>query len=180
MRYRRARTTGGTYFFTVVTHNRREFLCTPENIVLLRSVFKKVMVRHPFIIEAMVVMPDHLHALWTLPDGDNNYSIRWSLIKREFTRSCHEACKGELSASRIARKEQAVWQHRFWEHEIRDEEDFERHADYIHYNPVKHGMANMPAAWEYSSFHRYVREGIYPADWGSCVEIKFCDTIGKE
>lgn len=180
MRYRRARTTGGTYFFTVVTHNRRNFLCTPENVALLRSVFKKVMARHPFAIEAMVVMPDHLHALWTLPEGDNNYSIRWSLIKREFTRSCHETCKGELSASRIARKEQAVWQHRFWEHEIRDEEDFERHADYIHYNPVKHGMAKIPATWEYSSFHRYVREGIYTADWGSGMEMKFCDTIGKE
>lgn len=180
MHYRRARTTGGTYFFTVVTHNRRKFLCTPENITLLRFAFKKVMERHPFTIDAIVVMPDHLHILWTLPDGDSNYSIRWSLIKREFSRSCNDECKGELSASRVARKELAVWQHRFWEHEIRDEEDFERHADYIHYNPVKHGVAKLPSAWEYSSFHRYVREGVYPVDWGSGGEIIFCDSIGKE
>jgi len=180
MRYRRARTKGGTYFFTVVTHNRREFLCTPENVALLRSVCKNVMVSHPFAIDAMVIMPDHIHALWTLPEGDDNYAIRWSLIKGGFTRSCGEICKGELSVSRIARKQQGVWQHRFWEHEIRDEEDFERHADYIHYNPVKHSIAKTPADWEYSSFQRYVREGIYPADWGSGEEMKFGAATGKE
>jgi len=88
MRYRRARETGGTFFFTVVTHNRREFLSNPESVALLRSVFKNVMARHPFHIDALVIMPDHLHAIWTLPDGDTDYSIRWSLIKRGFTQSC--------------------------------------------------------------------------------------------
>jgi putative transposase len=180
MRYRRVRTNGGTYFFTLVTHNRRKFLCTLENVALLRSVLKTVMVRHPFTIDAMVIMPDHIHALWTLPEGDHDYAIRWSLVKSGFTRNCNEKCKGVLSASRIARKQQAVWQHRFWEHKIRDEADFECHADYIHYNPVKHGIAKTPADWKYSSFHRYVKEGIYPLDWGSSEEMKFPGTIGKE
>jgi putative transposase len=180
MRYRRARTKGGTYFFTLVTHNRRKFLSAPENVALLRSVLKNVMARHPFTIDAMVIMPDHLHALWTLPAGDDNYAIRWSLVKSGFTRVCDESCKGKLSASRVARKQKAVWQHRFWEHEIRDEDDFERHADYIHYNPVKHGYVKTPAEWEYSSFHRYVRDGIYSADWGSGAEMIFAEVVGKE
>jgi putative transposase len=180
MRYRRVRKEGGTYFFTVVTHNRRKFLCDPENVALLRSVFKNVMARHPFTIDAIVILPDHLHTIWTLPDGDDNYSIRWSLIKSGFTHSCSEFCKGVLSASRTARKQQAVWQHRFWEHEIRDDEDFNRHADYIHYNPVKHGNAKKPGDWEYSSFNRYVQEGVYPTNWGIGGEMEFSDRIGKE
>jgi len=180
MNYRRARTSGGTYFFTVVTHNRRRFLCDADSVVLLRSVIKKVMSQHPFVIDAMVVLPDHIHALWTLPDGDDNYSIRWSLIKSGFTRSCKESCKGVLSSSRIARKQQAVWQQRFWEHEIRDEHDFEKHVEYIHYNPVKHGLVNSPVEWEYSSFHQYVRNGRHQPDWGNGQEILFPETVGGE
>lgn len=165
MRYRRSKTSGGTFFFTVVTHNRRPFLCHPENIVLLRSAFKKVREAHPFTVDAIVVLPDHIHCIWTLPEGDNDFAIRWSLIKGGFTRECSSRCKGARTASRVARKEQAVWQHRYWEHEIRDEEDFRRHVEYIHYNPVKHGYADRPFDWEFSSFGRYVRNGLYPADW---------------
>jgi putative transposase len=180
MEYRRARTSGGTYFFTVVTHNRRKFLCDPDNVVLLRSVIKNVMLLHPFIINAMVVMPDHIHALWTLPDDDNNYSIRWSLIKSGFTRSCDDNCKGVLSSSCIARKRQAVWQNRFWEHEIRDDLDFVNHVEYIHYNPVKHGLVKRSLDWEYSSFHQYVKNGLYSSDWGNGMDISFPDAIGGE
>ncbi len=180
MNYRRAKTSGGTYFFTVVTHNRRKFLCEPDNIVILRSVLKNVMVRHPFVIDAMVIMPNHLHALWTLPENDDNYSIRWSLVKSGFTKACGDKCKGTLSPSRIARKQQAVWQQRFWEHEIRDEDGFTRHVEYIHYNPVKHGLATSPFDWPYSSFQRFVRDGLYPADWGSNEEISFPENIGNE
>jgi putative transposase len=180
MNYRRAKSSGGTYFFTVVSHNRRKFLSQPDNVALLRSALKKVMKCHPFFIEAMVIMPDHLHALWTLPEGDDNYSIRWSLVKSAFTRNCPDGCKGDLSSSRIARKQQAVWQQRFWEHEIRDEDDFARHVEYIHYNPVKHGLVIRPLDWPYSSLHRYVRDGLYPADWGSNADIIFPDFVGKE
>jgi putative transposase len=141
---------------------------------------KAVMERHPFTIDAMVVMPDHIHAIWTLPEDDRNFGVRWSLIKSRFTRQCDDRCKGEKTASRIARKQQAVWQHRFWEHEIRDEDDFIRHVEYIHYNPVKHGHVKAPSEWQYSSFHRYVKDGIYPVDWGSSHEVTFPDNIGNE
>jgi len=128
----------------------------------------------------MVVMPDHIHAVWTLPENNRDFAIRWSLIKSGFTRQCEDSCRGVANASRIVRKEQAVWQHRFWEHQIRNEDDFIRHIEYIHYNPVKHGYVKAPAEWQYSSFHRYVQGGAYAADWGSGQEIIFPENIGKE
>ena len=180
MQYRRARTPGGRIFFTVVTHGRRRFLCEPVNIALLKSAFQSVMATHPFLVDAMVVLPDHIHCLWTLPVDDRDFSIRWRLIKTTFTRQCGARHKSLPSAARLAKKEQAVWQRRFWEHQIRDEEDFRRHVEYIHYNPVKHGLVAAPRDWPNSSFHRYVGKGSYDADWGASGPMYFADTVGNE
>jgi putative transposase len=180
MQYRRASTERGTYFFTVVTHNRRKFLCAPENVSLLREAFRYVIAKHSFQIDAFVLLPDHPHCIWTLPDGDSNFSTRWRLIKGYFTRHCDTNFLGHRSASRRSKQEQAVWQRRFWEHQIRDEDDFRHHVEYIHYNPVKHGLARAPEEWPYSSFHRYVRQGIYVAGWGEGTEVVFEANVGNE
>ena len=180
MQYRRARTKGGTYFFTVVTHKRRKILCEPENVSLLRLIFKEVMDNHPFTIDAIVLLPDHLHCILTLPVDDRDFSGRWRLLKGSFSRRCDARYKGELSAARKNKKEQAVWQRRFWEHVIRDERDFINHVEYIHYNPVKHGLANAPKEWPYSSFHRSVKNGLYDLDWGAGEELQFADCVGRE
>jgi putative transposase len=180
MEYRRAKTPGATYFFTVVTHNRRKFLCIPENISLLRQAFRDVMANHPFKIQAIVILPDHLHALWTLPIDDADFSTRWRLIKSHFSRHCRPTYQGQVSASRQRKQEKAVWQRRFWEHQIRDEDDYLQHVEYIHYNPVKHGLVNAPIDWEYSSFQRYVEADLYPADWGASGTVTFSEHIGQE
>ncbi len=154
MQYRRARKKGGTYFFTVVTHQRRKFLCELENVNLLRLVIKEVMNNHPFTIDAFVLLPDHLHCMWTLPGDDCDFSRRWRLIKGSFSRRCDSRFKDGLSASRQLKKEQVIWQRRFWEHTIRDERDFTQHVEYIHFNPVKHGLTDMPkkmAVFEFPS-----------------------------
>ncbi len=179
MRYRRIFNKGAIWFFTVVTHDRRPFLTSPANVSLLRSSFKKVMIRHPFSIEAAVVMPDHIHVIWKLPTEDNDYATRWRLIKSHFSRNCGQDCKAERDPSRMSRKQQAVWQHRFWEHCIRDQNDYARHIEYIHYNPVKHGYVTAPVDWPHSSFRRFVEQGIYSENWGR-LEIHFDDGIGKE
>jgi putative transposase len=180
MKYRRAKTPGATCFFTVVTHNRRKFLCAPENITLLRQAFRVVMTNHPFRIEAFVILPDHLHTLWTLPAGDADFSIRWRLIKSYFSHRCHPPSQEQMSPSRQRKQEKAVWQRRFWEHQIRDEQDFIRHVEYIHYNPVKHGLVQAPVEWEHSSFQRYVKEGLYPANWGTDKTVAFLQSVGQE
>lgn len=160
--YRRLRVPGGTYFFTVK-------LCDPdsrllvERVAALRAAFRTVMTAHPFSIDAIVVMPNHLHALWTLPPGDSDYSTRWRQIKAAFSRSIS---KGERrSASRQSKGERGIWQRRFWEHGIRDQRGFNNRFHYIHHNPVKHGFVRRANDWPYSSFHRAVRQGIYPSDW---------------
>ena len=180
MNYRRAKTSGGTFFFTVVTHNRRPFLCIPQNIVLLRQAFRYVMRNHPFKIDAIVILPEHLHCLWTLPAGDADFSTRWRLIKSYFSRYCAAPVQGQVSRSRSRKQEKAVWQRRFWEHEVRDETDYIQHVEYIHYNPVKHNLVSAPIAWEHSSFGRYVQAGVYPADWGAEEPIPFPDDVGHE
>ena len=152
----------------------------PDNVALLREAFRKVMEQHPFQIDAAVILPDHLHCLWTLPPGDADFSTRWRLIKSYFSRHCGESCAGPVSASRQRKQEKAVWQRRFWEHQIRDEVDFARHLEYIHYNPVKHGLVESPLDWEYSSFHRYVRQGIYNSEWGAEEVVSFESSIGSE
>jgi putative transposase len=180
MKYRRARAGGWTYFFTVVTYRRRRFLCEPENVGHLREAFRYVMARHPFEIDAFVLLPDHLHCIWTLPEGDSDFSTRWRLIKSAFTRACGEAYRGIVYGSRRQKGEQAVWQRRFWEHQIRDERDLIQHVEYIHYNPVKHGLVKAPVDWEYSSFHRYVRKGVYDREWRGEGPVSFEAGVGSE
>jgi putative transposase len=162
--YIRAFVPGGTFFFTVTLLERRRKLLT-ENIDHLREVFKAACRRRPFTIEAIVILPDHLHCIWTLPSGDADFSTRWHDIKARFAA---QIPRGErLSARRLQKGERGIWQRRFWEHVIRDEGDYERHVDYIHYNPVKHGYVTRVADWPYSSFQRYVERGIYDLDWGA-------------
>jgi putative transposase len=180
MQYRRSKIEGGTYFFTLVTYKRRQFLCEPENIVLLRASFRYVIDRHPFKIDAIVILLDHLHCILTLPEGDSNYSTRWRLLKGYFSHRCDPQYPEKISSSRQSKKEQTVWQRRFWEHEIKTEQDFINHVDYIHNNPVKHRLVNAPSTWKYSSFNLYVRKEIYPIYWGSNEEIIFPDLVGSE
>jgi putative transposase len=166
--YRRARVQGGTFFFTIVTYQRQNILLDKPVRQALRFAVNETRRILPFHIDAWVLLPDHLHCVWTLPDGEGNYSLRWSLIKQSVSRRCAAAYedKAALSQSRQKRRESSLWQRRFWEHQIRDDADFERHVDYIHWNPVKHGLVTRAAAWLYSTFHRYVREGVYAPDWG--------------
>ena len=160
--YRRNFLAGGRYFFTVNLADRRLGLLT-EHIALLRVAFRQVRARHPFAIEGAVVLPDHLHAIWTLPEDDADFAPRWRLIKTAFSR---DLPRGErISASRAAKGERGIWQRRYWEHMVRDEDDFVRHLDYIHFNPVKHGHAVRVRDWPFSSFRRWVRLGAYPLDW---------------
>ena len=180
MIYRRTKIKGGTYFFTVVTQNRRPFLCQPDNVVLLRQALQYTMQRHPMEIDAFVLLPDHLHSIWTLPDDDHNFSMRWRLIKSYFSRYCQDSYQNSVSTSRQNKQERAFWQRRFWEHMIRDDQDFINHVEYIHYNPVKHGLVAAPKEWEYSSFHRYVQAGLYDEVWGAGVEMSFNPEIGNE
>lgn len=164
--YRRAFFPGGSFFFTVSLADRRQSLLT-EHIHLLRGAFRYVHQRHPFSIDAMVVLPDHLHAIWTLPAGDADFATRWYLIKSSFSRGVPG---GEArSTSRRRKGERGIWQRRYWEHAIQDALDYARHVDYIHYNPVKHGYVAAVRDWPYSSFHRFVRRGELPEDWGGQV-----------
>jgi putative transposase len=135
-----------------------------DHIDALRTVMRRVKATYPFYIDAMVALPDHLHAMWKLPEGDRDYSTRWALIKAGFSRCLP---KGERrTQSRIAKDERGIWQRRFWEHLIRNEWDYARHADYIHHNPIKHSYVKQVNDWPYSTFHRFVARGIYPAAWG--------------
>ncbi len=170
MRYRRTRVPGGSWFFTVVTRDRCPFFRKPADVALLRHALRKVRCEYPFTINAMVVLPDHLHCVWTLPCGDVDYLTRWRLIKSCVTRE--NLGNGDLHAG-------SVWQKRYWEHLIRDESDLRAHVDYIHYNPVKHGYVDRPVEWPYSSVARYVRQGAYPVDWG-CGGIVLPETVGRE
>lgn len=166
-RYRRAHAEGATYFFTVNTYRRNPLLTHPDVRSALRDAIHHVRTRMPFAIDAWVLMPDHLHALWTLPLGDANYGKRWGMLKAQVSRRCAHLVKPAIAMSHIKRREIDFWQRRFWEHQIRDDRDFEHHADYIHFNPVKHGLVTQVAQWPYSTFHRYAQNGVYPNDWGA-------------
>jgi putative transposase len=169
--YRRARTAGGCYFFTVVTYARRPILTLPESRFHLREVITEVRENHPFTIDGWVLLPDHLHCLWTLPEGDANFSKRWGLIKAGFTKRAKTFLSSSASHdTRWHRHEGLVWQRRFWEHEIRDETDFRRHLDYIHINPVKHELVSKVSQWPHSTFHCWVKQGVYSEDWAGIVE----------
>ena len=166
-RYRRARITGACYFFTVVTYRRQPVLCDQTVRHALRDAIGRVREKRPFTIDAWVLLPDHLHCLWTLPPGDADYSTRWNMIKRRVSVACAAEYKRTewLTESKRRHRESTLWQRRFWEHHIRDQDDFNRHMDYLHHNPVKHGLCNHASDWRYSTFHRYVARGVYPRDW---------------
>lgn len=174
--YRRALSKGGTFFFTVVTYKRNPIFKEELNIELLRWCFKKTISTHPFTIDAIVILPDHLHTIWTLPDDDNDYSTRWKLIKGAFSRHYSGPVAKGISESMLRKNEKGIWQRRFWEHMIRDDTDFSRHFDYIHYNPVRHGVVTSPIQWKHSSFRNYVEKGVYPSNWGdSVIELEEMD-----
>jgi putative transposase len=160
--YRRANVSGGIFFFTVVLADRSSRLLV-EEIDRLREVYRTVQERRPFETIAICVLPDHIHALWALPPNDPDFAVRWSLIKSGFSRGVDARPR---SPSKISKREKGIWQRRYWEHTIRDDSDFERHIDYIHYNPVKHGHVARVADWPYSSFHRFVEQDLLVADWG--------------
>jgi len=166
------KTRGRRFFFTVTLADRSSDLLI-QHIDRLRRMYKSVRERNPFETVAICVLPDHLHAIWELPEGDSDFSARWSLIKSAFSRGL----PGEMprSASKTARRERGIWQRRYWEHAIRDDRDLERHVDYIHFNPVKHGHVSKVADWPHSSFHRFVSRGLLPQDWGGDMQ----DLVGE-
>jgi putative transposase len=167
--YRRALVPGGTFFFTVVTDGRQPLFADSTARAILGNVIRYCQERAPMEIVAIVLLPEHLHTLWTLPPGDSGYTMRWGWIKKEFTKAWLAAGGHESPAvpSRQRERRHAIWQRRFWEHTIRDEDDLAAHFDYIHYNPVKHGWVASPRDWPYSSFHRWVRAGHYSPDWAA-------------
>ena len=164
--YRRNFIPGGSFFFTLNLADRRLGLLT-EHIDELRDAFREVHRQHPFTTAAVVVLPDHLHAVWTLPEGDADFGTRGRQIKSAFSRKL--APTEKISESRAAKGERGIWQRRYWEHTIRDEDDFARHIDYVHINPVKHRLVTGVSDWPYSSFHRMVKIGVYPEDWAGDV-----------
>jgi putative transposase len=171
--YRRAFQPGGMFFFTLVTYRRRPILTDDSARRALHQAIDDVRKSHPFSLDAIVLLPDHLHCLWTLPENDAKFSLRWQLIKSSFSRYCRYdgGVSAPISSSRHQKQEQGYWQRRFWEHMVRNEREYEILCNYIHYNPVKHGHAKCPHLWPFSSFHKYVQENRYDKNWGcECVE----------
>lgn len=166
--YRRNRVPGGTYFFTVNLLERKSDLLV-DYIDCLREAVRKVRLNQPFHIDAWVVLPDHMHCVWTLPDGDADYSSRWKAIKIAFSKSIPKTER--LSAVRIAKGERGIWQRRYWEHTIRNDRDYAAHIDYCHINPLKHGLVKQVADWPYSTFHALVKAGIYVENWAGVEDI---------
>jgi putative transposase len=162
--YRRTYHPGGFYFFTVTLLQRSRNELLTRHIDLLRQSVVKVRSEHPFTIHAWIVLPDHLHCILEFPSGDANYTLRWRLIKAYFAKNVPAA--EFRSEVRRRRGERGIWQRRFWEHLIRDEADYRAHMDYVHFNPVKHGLVERVQDWPYSTFHRWVERGVYPVDWG--------------
>ncbi len=160
--YRRARIRGASYFFTVALQDRRSNLLVRE-VDDLRAAYVSVQRSRPFICDAFVVLPDHLHAVWTLPPGDHDFPTRWQVLKAQFTARVRE--RGNSSHSKCRKREAGIWQRRFWEHTIRDEADYAAYVQYCWSNPVKHGWAQTPTAWPHSSIHRDIRRGLVPAEW---------------
>jgi putative transposase len=162
-RYRRIKNVGGVFFFTVTLADRSSDLMVRQ-VDRLRRIYMSVQNRYPFETVAICILPDHIHAVWSLPHGDRDYPMRWSVIKAGFSRGLVEAAP--RTVSKIAKRERGLWQRRYWEHTIRDDADLERHVDYIHFNPVKHGYVSQVRDWQFSTFHRYVERGVLVADWG--------------
>ncbi len=160
--YRRAWSPGGTWFFTVTLADRRSRLLV-DRVDVLRQAFQVVRVHHPFHIDAVVILPDHLHAIWTLPAQDTDFATRWRLIKTRFSRAM--PLVEPRRPVQDARGERGIWQRRYWEHLIRDDADYERHVAYCYFNPVKHGLVDAVRDWPYSSFHRDVARGLVAPEW---------------
>jgi putative transposase len=180
--YRRARTPGGIYFFTAVTHGRKPLFSSERARACLRHAVAEVKIRRPFEMEAICLLPDHLHTIWKLPMGDRDYSQRWNEIKGIFVKRFNDDPNngGDLSSSRQRKGEVSFWQRRFREHMIQNEADYGNHLDYLHFNPVKHGLVNSVVDWPWSSFHRYVREGMYPLDWAGSTPARMnLVTVGE-
>ena len=173
MDYRRAWHMGGTYFFTVNCLQRKNNDLLVRNIDLLREVIGKVKRTHPFTIHAWVILPEHMHCVIELPEGDADFKTRWMLIKMLFSRSIPK--NERRSDVRIQRRERGIWQRRYWEHLIKNEADFQAHVDYVHINPVKHGLVTQVKDWPYSTFHRLVEQRVYPQDWGGGIEGALSD-----
>ena len=169
--YRRARVPGATYFFTVNLRDRSSNLLIRE-IELLRETVRATRLRHPFHIDAWVVLPEHMHCMWTLPPGDADFALCWKVIKFAFAKRL--PITEARTANQQHRRERGIWQRRYWEHLIRDEWDYQRHFDYIHCNPLKHEYVERLADWPYSNFHRAVAMGVYSTDW--CVEPEQVDS----
>jgi putative transposase len=165
--FRRRHVSGGTYFFTLVTENRQPILCTETARSILHRAIDDCRRDRPFDAVAMVLLPDHLHAIWTLPEGDADFSIRWARIKAQFTREwlAHGGSEQSRSASRLQQRRRGIWQRRFWEHKIRDAKDYEGHFHYIHYNPVKHDLSRCPHEYRFSTFEKWVRRRVYEPQW---------------
>ena len=175
MQYRRTDVKGGTYFFTVNLVNRKSTLLIDE-FDQLRQAFNVVKKRHPFKLDALVILPDHLHTIWTLPDNDRDYAKRWMLIKAGFSRRIPKNEK--ISKSREKKGERGIWQRRYWEHLIRDDADYEKHVNYIHHNPVKHEYVDKAIDWPYSTIHNYIAKGVLTSDWG-CEGESEADSFGE-
>src|SRR5713101_1361900 len=173
--YRRNRVPGGTFFFTVTLTDRRSLLLV-DHIDLLRDALKVVRKQHPLRIRAIVVLPDHLHTVWILPPDDDDFPRRWQAIKSRFTSA---VIQQGVPLTRSPKGEYRLWQQRYWEHTIWDENDLQRHVDYIHYNPVKHGLVKRVVDWPFSSFHRYVRQGWLSADWGGAERVDLESEFGE-
>jgi putative transposase len=181
MRYRRATVTGASYFFTLITYQRKPLFADPRNVERWHRAVSKVQSVRPFVVEAEVVMPDHLHIIWTLPDADADYATRIRLIKTAFTKGL--SSRGgpvATSESRANKGECDVWQRRFWEHVIRDERDFQAHLDYIHANPVQHGLVARPIDWPHSTFAIWLERGAYEPWWGTDAMPPLPDWAGRE
>ncbi|MGL4604014.1 MAG: REP-associated tyrosine transposase [Iodobacter sp.] len=165
--YRRFQVQSACYFFTVATHQRQAILTDELFRRALHQAVKKVRDQYPFIIDAWVLLPDHLHCIWTLPVENTNYSLRWGLIKGLVTKSIGQQYfrADLLSDSRWRCGESTIWQRRFWEHQIRNQADYSARMDYVHINPLKHGLVGQVKDWPWSTFHRLVREGVYPENW---------------
>ena len=173
--YRRAWHPGGTYFFTVNLLQRNGNDLLTQHIDLLREVVRSVRQRHPFVVHAWAVLPDHLHCVIELPANDTDFATRWRLIKMEFSKALPKTER--VSEVRAKRGERGIWQRRYWEHLIRDEADFRAHMDYVHINPLKHGLVTRVSDWPYSTFHRLVGQGVYPPDWagGNATPLNYAD-----
>jgi putative transposase len=176
MRYRRTGVPGATYFFTLVTHNRAPIFSHAVQIENWRRAVEKVQSQRPFTIDAEVVLPDHIHCLWTLPPADTDYATRIRLVKTHVTKQC-ASLAASTNVSRLMKGERDVWQRRYWEHVIRDEHDFQQHVDYIHFNPVRHGFVESPRDWTHSTFSAWVARGDYEADWRAADEHQWPDWL---